>query len=50
MIPFCRVVHADKEAGVYYDVILSKIDVKWGRYGLNLFYKLQVGAIGLVHV
>jgi len=36
------VVHADKETGVYYDVILSKIDVKWGRYGLNLFYKLQV--------
>ena len=42
LLPFYRAVYADKETGVYYDVVLSKVDVKWGRYGLNVFYKLQV--------
>ena len=38
----CRIVYADEETGAYYDVLLSKIDVRWGIYGLNVFYKLQV--------
>ena len=32
----------DDEVGVHYDVLLSKIDVNAGFYGLYNFYKMQV--------
>eukprot|EP00795_Rhopilema_esculentum_P008747 gene8747-14770_t len=35
-------VYMDEETGVFYDVVLTKVDVRRGLYGINVFYKLQV--------
>ncbi|XP_057309492.1 poly [ADP-ribose] polymerase tankyrase-like isoform X2 [Hydractinia symbiolongicarpus] len=35
-------VYIDPITEVSYDAMLSKVDCRWGKYGLNLFYKLQI--------
>lgn len=37
-----REVYVDADTGVPYDIVMSKVDVKYGYYGLNNFYKMQV--------
>ena len=32
----------DPDTNRPYDATLTKVDVRWGLYGLNLTYKLQV--------
>lgn len=38
----CREVYVDPDTGVPYDILMSKVDVKYGMFGLNNFYKMQV--------
>ena len=43
--PFCvvdREVVIDTAQNIPYDVTLTKVDVKYGVYGMNNFYKMQV--------
>ena len=37
-----REVYVDPDTGVPYDILMSKVDVKYGMFGLNNFYKMQV--------
>ena len=37
-----RVVCFDDDNEIFFDVVLTKVDVRWSAYGLNVFYKLQV--------
>ena len=37
-----REVYVDPATGVPYDILMSKVDVKYGMFGLNNFYKMQV--------
>lgn len=39
---FYREVYVDPETDVPYDIVMSKVDVKYGMFGLNNFYKMQV--------
>ena len=39
---FYSEVYVDPETGVPYDIVMSKVDVKYGMFGLNNFYKMQV--------
>lgn len=34
--------YVDPDIGVPYDILMSKVDVKYGMFGLNNFYKMQV--------
>ncbi len=38
----CRYVVRDKDQDVLYDVLMSKVDVRVGEWGLYNFYKMQV--------
>lgn len=40
-----REVYVDPATGVPYDILMSKVDVKYGMFGLNNFYKMQVRAV-----
>lgn len=42
LILFYREVYVDPETDVPYDILMSKVDVKYGMFGLNNFYKMQV--------
>lgn len=42
VVLFNRVVYVDPETSVPYDITMSKVDVKYGMFGLNNFYKMQV--------
>lgn len=35
----------DPATGMPYDILMSKVDVKYGMFGLNNFYKMQVRAV-----
>ncbi|XP_073244839.1 poly [ADP-ribose] polymerase tankyrase-like isoform X3 [Porites lutea] len=35
-------VYVDPDTGVPYDILMSKVDVKYGMFGLNNFYKMQI--------
>ena len=35
----------DPDTGVPYDILMSKVDVKYGMFGLNNFYKMQVRVV-----
>ena len=37
-----REVYVDPDTAVPYDIVMSKVDVKYGMFGLNNFYKMQV--------
>ena len=39
---FFRKVYVDSETNVPYNILMSKVDVKYGMFGLNNFYKMQV--------
>ena len=39
---FYREVYVDPETDVPFDIVMSKVDVKYGMFGLNNFYKMQV--------
>ena len=39
---FFRKVYVDPETNVPYNILMSKVDVKYGMFGLNNFYKMQV--------
>ena len=39
---FYREVYVDPETDVPYDIVMSKVDVKYGMFELNNFYKMQV--------
>ena len=42
MLTACREVVVDEDQDLPYDVVLTKIDVKAGAWGLYNFYKMQV--------
>ena len=35
----------DPSNDVPYDILMSKVDVKYGMFGLNNFYKMQVRGV-----
>lgn len=37
---FYREVYVDFEIDVLYDIVMFKVDVKYGMFGLNNFYKM----------
>ena len=43
--PLIREVYVDLATAVPYDILMSKVDVKYGMFGLNNFYKMQVRAV-----
>ena len=43
--PYVREVYVDPATGMPYDILMSKVDVKYGMFGLNNFYKMQVRAV-----
>ena len=45
---YCRVVLPDAELDLPYDILLFKIDVKAGAYGLYNFYKMQVSMFSFI--
>ena len=40
---FDREVVLDEEIDMHYDILMTKVDVKLGEFGLYNFYKMQVG-------
>ena len=42
MVVYCREVEYDYEVNLFYDVLLTKIDVRKAPWGLYNFYKMQV--------
>ena len=46
----CSCVLEDPEQNIYYDVLMSKVDVKVGKFGLYNFYKMQVGSFVLLEL
>ena len=39
---YCSYVVRDKEQDVLYDILMTKVDVRIGEWGLYNFYKMQV--------
>jgi len=39
---FFSEVYIDPDKGIPYDILMTKVDTKYGMYGLNNFYKMQV--------